>query len=389
MQGQNSRAFLRIPWKWARLRALMLCRELTRPTVATVNVRLAAHFSRNEVTRLERSGRGGQKARAYCYLRADRDIPRPKRGSVKSDTVPPIDFSSSARTVKTELERLSERSNGLIGRHGAFDLIFFKGDSAPSTLRALGRARETTFRAAGQGTEKECDLSPEDEYYHHLVLWDRNKAQLAGAYRLGMVQEILDARGPSALYLDHVFKIQPALYRKLGNAFELSRSFVTPEYQRDSGALAGLWKKLGGAAALHEIETFFGSVTISNDHHPVSRATIVEYLRQNHADTPDMCGRVKARKPFRFLTRYHRMIAEAFRGEPIGNLSSLIEGVEGGERGIFPLIRYYCSLGAKFLDFHVEADFQDALYCLLRVEIAKIPEAYRRRFMPASHSLCK
>ena len=44
-------------------------------------------------------------------------------------------------------------------------------------------------------------------------------------------------------------------------------------------------------------------------------------------------------------------------------------------------MRYYCMLGARFLAFHVEPSFQDALYCLLRVELAGMDKRYRKRFM--------
>jgi hypothetical protein len=44
-------------------------------------------------------------------------------------------------------------------------------------------------------------------------------------------------------------------------------------------------------------------------------------------------------------------------------------------------MRYYCGVGAKFLAFHVEASFADALYCLLRVDLHALPAAYRRRFL--------
>ena len=59
----------------------------------------------------------------------------------------------------------------------------------------------------------------------------------------------------------------------------------------------------------------------------------------------------------------------------------MIERLEEGRRGIPPLMRYYCGLGAKFLAYHVEASFADALYCLLRVDLHAMPPAYRRRFL--------
>lgn len=45
-------------------------------------------------------------------------------------------------------------------------------------------------------------------------------------------------------------------------------------------------------------------------------------------------------------------------------------------------MRYYCQLGAKYIGYHVEAEFANALYCLLPVHLPGVPKAYQRRFNP-------
>ncbi len=382
--GSNSRRFLRIPFSWARLRALALCRELTSPPVSKVRIRFAGLLPPDAVKALAKKPGGSDLLRAICYLRADLDVVRPDTTGSDEGAMAPLMELPATGDIEAELQKLGAESDASLGRHGKFDLYWFQGKAAPTTLRALGIIREATFRAAGQGTGSACDLAEEDAYYHHLILWDGAQRQLAGAYRLGIVQEILNTSGPEGLYLGHVFHIQLKLYKLMGQAFELSRSFIVPEYQRDSQALSGLWKGLGIAAHRYQADTFFGSVTVSNAHHPATRAILVDYLRRNHADDAALQSLVRARNPFKPATRYHRLVTSAYQGQPIGKLGSLIDSIENGERGIPPLMRYYCGIGGKYLSFHVEQAFQDALYCLLRVDIAKIPESYRRRFIPAN-----
>jgi putative hemolysin len=344
-------------------------------------VRLAAIYPPAIVAHLARHPEKAARLRADCYLAADAALPRPQADAGQISAQPTVTDPPPAETLEDELS--SPETIHLL-RHGRFDLYFICGDSAPQMLRALGCAREVTFRAAGQGTGTSCDLAAEDQHYHHLLLWDGGARRLAGAYRVGIIPRILSEHGPAGLYLNHVFKINPRLYTRLGSAFELSRSFVHPDYQRDRDALAGLWKGLGAAALREGAGTFFGSVTISNAHHPASRALLVEHLRKNHADIPEMCALVRARTPFVPATRYHRLVASAYHGEPISSLSPLIRRIEEDRRDIPPLMRYYCGLGARFLAFHVEASFRDALYCLLRVELAQIPPAYKKRFLPTA-----
>jgi putative hemolysin len=380
--GANSRRFLAVPPAWSRLRALTLGRELVRPAVRHVTIRLAAMLGPADVRRLGRGQTAGERLRARCFLRADQDLPRPSPAeSARRAVSAAIAVPGDERELRAEVARLTQTCRLFTSPDGELDVLLVRGSDAPGLLQDLGRCRELTFRAAGQGVGRARDLAPEDEYYHHLVVWHRARGGIVGAYRLGLTREIVASRGPQGLYLAHVFRLRPEFLERLGPAIELSRSFVMPEFQRDNRALALLWRGLGAAALKHGCGTFFGSVTISNQHHPASRAILVEHLQRNHADAPAMRRLVRARRPFQPATRYHPLVGAAYAGEPIDALAPLVDHLEAGQRGIPPLLRYYCSLGARFLACHVEADFQDALYCLLRVDLATIPPAYRRRFL--------
>ena len=49
----------------------------------------------------------------------------------------------------------------------------------PSTLREIGRLREITFRAAGEGTRRVLDLDEFDAHYLHLFVWNEKKQEVA------------------------------------------------------------------------------------------------------------------------------------------------------------------------------------------------------------------
>jgi putative hemolysin len=377
--GQNSGRFLAVPPTWSRVRALMLGRELAYPPSEKMAVRLAAVLSPGEVARLAESPAAGNRLRARCYLRVDRELktmaPAPEAARVP--VCGPVDVVE----LEQEVDGLGESAKLFRSSDGEIDVLYFQGHRGPALVRELGRGRELTFREAGQGSGLACDVSSEDDYYHHLVLWHRLLKQVIGAYRLGITREILARHGPRGLYLDHVFAIAPEFYDAIGPSIELSRSFIRPEFQRDSRALALLWRGLGAVAVREACPTFFGSVTISSRHHPATRAILVEHLRRNHADSAALCQRVQARRPFEPTTTFHRLVGEAYAGAPLEALAPLVESLESEGRTIPPLMRYYCSLGAKFLAYHIEPTFQDALYCFLRVDLRAIPPGYRRRFL--------
>ncbi|MGJ3243970.1 MAG: lysophospholipid acyltransferase family protein [Opitutales bacterium] len=377
--GENSPEFTRFPLHKVRRRTLRLCREVVDAPPRKLPLSLALLLPPKEVRSWAdpSPARGTARLHAHCFIEADRRSLAPgcaAAGANPESRPSPVE-NPDAADLLAELHPAQR-----LYRKGDLELLFIRGLEAPGLLECLGRAREVTFRATGQGVGKDIDLSPEDNYYHQLIVWDHRRGTIAGAYRVGILEAILGEQGSAGLYLDHVFRIDPAFYKRFPASLELSRSFVLPDYQRDNRVLPLLWFGLAQICRQRQIRTLFGSVTISNQFHPASRAILVDFLRQEYADSPEVCDWIVARCPFRPQSRYHRLVTEAYRGETIGRLDPLIRHLENGQRGIPPLMRYYCRLGARFMSYHVEASFQDALYCLLRVDLSTITPAYQRRF---------
>jgi len=167
----------------------------------------------------------------------------------------------------------------------------------PLALQEIGRLREITFRAAGEGTGKPRDLDRFDGYYLHLFLWNKEKREIAGAYRLGEVQKIVARFGPKGLYTESLFRFQWGFLRRLGPAIELGRSFIRPEYQKQFAPLLLLWKGIGAFVARNpECSTMIGAVSVSNQYSQASRELIARYFEKQNKPG-EWRGAVKARRP--------------------------------------------------------------------------------------------
>src|SRR5690554_2909206 len=62
----------------------------------------------------------------------------------------------------------------------------FTAHEAPALMREVGRLREESFRNAGGGTGKECDIDDYDtgpNPYHQLIVWDPKAKEILGGYR--------------------------------------------------------------------------------------------------------------------------------------------------------------------------------------------------------------
>ena len=380
ISGENSEDFLAVPTGNASRRAMMLAREIPKKIGEKIKLSYGGTLDPDEVLRIVRKGGKIDQLRARCYAASERG------GGENSE---PLDFSLT-NEVDTESQGENEALNEEIKNLPEDDtlwsserlsLLLVRGDQAPLLLDQVGRGRAVTFAAIGAGSGNEVDLSPEDQYYHHLVLWSHEEKSLVGSYRIGYTEKVIAEHGVDGLYLNHVFDIDPEFYNHLGPAMELSRSFILPKFQKNPQMLDLLWKGLGLAAERAGCETFFGSVTISASFSALSQSILVETLKKFHSDAPEVCNLVKARVPFKPETKYHPLVAEAWQEDGLNRLDSYIEELEGGQRSIPPLVRYYVSLNSRFLSFHVEPSFNNAVYCLLKVRIKEVPRRYQKRFL--------
>jgi putative hemolysin len=115
----------------------------------------------------------------------------------------------------------------------------------PHLLDEIGRLREITFRAVGEGTGHARDLDSFDDHYEHLFIWNRKREEVVGAYRVGRVDEIRRRAGTRGLYTASLFRYRSPFFQLLGPTLELGRSFVRPEAQRSFAPLLLLWKGIG------------------------------------------------------------------------------------------------------------------------------------------------
>src|SRR5262245_54149402 len=130
--------------------------------------------------------------------RADRASPAPIAGAATViDEVPREILRVEINTLSPDQWLLSS---------GRFQVFCARAGQIPWALREICRLREVTFRAVGEGTGRCSDVDVFDAFYLHLFVWDSRAAAIVGAYRLGLVDEILARHGRRGLYTYSLFK---------------------------------------------------------------------------------------------------------------------------------------------------------------------------------------
>ena len=96
-----------------------------------------------------------------------------------SQPVPPL----NSERLCEEIAELPHRS--LLLRKGDFDVWYSTAGEIPHILQEIGRLREISFRAAGEGTGYEIDIDRFDSQYLHLFLWNRARSENCGCLSPG------------------------------------------------------------------------------------------------------------------------------------------------------------------------------------------------------------
>lgn len=293
---------------------------------------------------------------------------------MNSNSPKAIPTAAASEVLLSEISNLGERA--LIAKQGNLDVYLANADAIPVIMLEIGRLREITFRAVGEGTGKSRDLDRFDEYYHHLFLWDREKHQIAGAYRLGRTDHILAEFGFKGLYTSQLCEFDQSLMDYLTPGLELGRSWVLPDYQRSLHSLLGLWKGIAGFVVRYpRYHKLFGAVSISDDYTYISQNIIVRYLRRTKTDSA-WTNRVRALFPFK---EKDEELTKNFSS--IEDVSACIAEVEPDGKGVPVLLRQYFKMNATLLDFAFDPTFSDCLDAMVLVDLKKAPSRLLQKHM--------
>jgi putative hemolysin len=262
-------------------------------------------------------------------------------------------------------------------------VLAVRAGEAPNVLREIGRLREVTFREVGEGTGKKTDIDAFDDYYWHLVLWNKAKREIVGAYRAGNSEKIISRFGVKGLYTSTLFKYEEQLFQKIGPALELGRSFVRAEYQRQYAPLLLLWKGIARFVATNpETPLLFGAVSISNNYNRTSRELIVRYFESKRTDN-DLARLIHPRKPFRTAPTLRTWDWQAMC-KVLGDLNQLAEPISDMEvdgKGLPILLKQYAKVGGELVGFNVDRYFSNVLDGLVVVDLRRTERSTLERYM--------
>lgn len=289
---------------------------------------------------------------------------------------PPVDRAALMQAM-TRTELLGRTGDGKEIR------LADRLDPDAPLLLEIGRLREDTFRAVGEGSGRSRDLDDYDPHYQHILVWDAAAGNIAGAYRVARGASMLARGGLAGLYTASLFRYAEEALPRLAQGLELGRSFVAQAYW-GSRSLDYLWQGIGAYLRRYpQIRYLFGAVSISAALPPPAREHLVAYYQRYYG-----CGDAVAEslRPFRYFAAppsYGDMSAATAFEVLKTNLAAHGAAVP-------VLYKQYTELcepgGARFLAFGVDPAFSDSIDGLIEVDLQTILPKKRQRYLQPRNS---
>jgi len=385
--GRNSNLFQTAGLLHPKLRTALLLRELVRMQGHTIELRVGQPIPPSRIEKIESDAEAIGYLRLKTYNLASRTEPEKKlkflkmpRFTRKTPVMEALAPAVSPDVLEAEIAALPE--DRLLVTHGEVKVFATDYASIPNVMQEIGRLREKTFRAVGEGTGKALDIDDYDPNYVHLFMWNSASKEIIGGYRLGRTDRILSQFGSKGIYTTSLFRFKDRLLERLSPALEMGRSYIREEYQKRPNALPLLWRGIGEYVSRHpQYRVLFGPVSISSDYKRASRDMMVQYLKTNSLDE-ELHVFVKAKRPPRSRC-FGQIDKKSFHAsvKDIEDISELVSDLETDRKGIPVLLRHYLKLNATILSFNVDKDFCNVIDGLIVVDLMRTDRKILRRFM--------
>ena len=262
------------------------------------------------------------------------------------------------------------------------DIYSVDGGSSPNLMAEICRVRQLSYNAVGvaldDGRGDEADLNGT---YRQLIVWDRERSEIAGGYRYAVGREVEAERLSISRYY-HLSEHFITEY--LPRAVELGRSFVAPAYQCGVNgltmyALDALWEGVARVVKSLQAEYLCGRVTLYDELGVRARNLLVGYMQYGSVLSESL---MTAKQPFKTgISR--RRYSEIFVGaKPEENYKILLSRMRSMHRRIPPIISSYLRLSPslKLFGSYQNEDLGGVVESAIMLAVADFYDDVKRRY---------
>jgi putative hemolysin len=373
VDGRNSAFFYALSFLARPISTLWLVREMFKHARNCVNIRIGQPVGPESYL-----GTGVPlQAKAQLFRRHTYRIGKDRDGIFSTETA--IAHPENRAQLRQEISQCQHL--GDTEDQKAIFLYHYQQDSL--IMREIGRLRELSFRAVGEGSGHRRDTDSYDQHYFHLILWDEDALEIAGAYRFCDARLALHQTPEDVLYCATLFKFNDNMKPYLENGLELGRSFVQPKYW-GKRSLDYLWFGIGAFLRTHpEYRYLFGPVSISKSYPARAMDMLVYFYRTHFSPLQELAS---PNLPYIIPPQRRQELAEMFPGKDYKaefvRLKSTLSNMDLSVPTLYKQYPEICQEGGvQFAAFNVDPSFGDCTDGLIIVDLERLKPKKRKRYI--------
>ena len=387
ISGRNSMAFNLSGLIHPRIRTYMLLREFLKGG-HDFRFRIGEPVSSDQLEKISRSVSTGSYSRSLTYaLKTGSSVVPDIPQLIEPGHLPDEEIRRLSRVrVETggpNVRQLLEQHPELI-KHNGFTIYQIDKGISQSLLDIVCETRFCAYEAETNVTDPSELEDKFDKAYNHLVLWDDDKERVAGVYRYTLPDPANLPINDQTLVTSSIFEIRPEFKKLMGNAMELGRAAILPEYQKSYSPLMVLWRGILEIPRRNKtIKYLFGPVTMGSTFNPVSRELLRRFT-MSHCGNEDMNGFVSPKRALELkIPREVNMSELENACHSFAELGNLVNGFEGGKRNLPVLFRHYANIGCRYIGFGEWKELDNATAGLSVLELENISKSLIHRYYGA------
>lgn len=367
--GKNSRFFYGLSLLAKPVSMLLLVKEMFRKAQVKLPITIGEIIPFRSIVNLPSNQRiSAQLFRKHVYA-----LSTGKK--LVFDTEKPIAPPQPRKLLKSELESCELLKTTSDGKQ----IFLLENAKGTALLREIGRLRELSFRAVGEGTGERIDLDEYDPHYQHIVLWDAQDLEVVGAYRVLQTADM----DIEKLYSGSLFQYREDFSEIKRRGLELGRSFVQPKYW-GKRSLDYLWYGIGAYLSKNKhIRFLFGPVSISADYDQEMVEWLVYYYQKFYGAKRSYATAIK---PFQISQNNRANLEKVFDDSGLEEgFKKLKYQLRLFNKAVPTLFKQYTELcekgGVCFAAFNIDPLFNHCVDGLVFVDIDKLLEKKRSRYI--------
>lgn len=375
IDGKNSPLFYGVSMIYKPLATLLLVAEMFKQRRNHLPMRIGQLIPYESYGEMKLSRKHLTKMFKRHLYRIGND--KPEIFQTQKSIAPPENRKKLTQAIKQECEMLGHTSDGK-------EIHLYRYNGSSAILREIGRLREIAFRAVGEGSNNRRDIDQHDNDYLHLILWDKEDLEIVGAYRLGDAARMTQEKGKEGLYSASLFEYDTAMDPYFEQGLELGRSFVQPKYW-GKRSLDYLWYGIGAFLMRYpHYRYLFGPVSLSNSFPKAAKDLLVEFYLLYFGSKEHIA---ESYSPYRLPTDLQNSFSGDNYKEDFVKLKHLLANMGAAIPTLYKQYTELCEPGGvQFLSFGVDPDFNDCIDGLILVDLEKLKDKKRTRYMSGALS---